>query len=494
MFAKLAAASRSVLQVVLPKKKNSPTGLASTNTFSPSSADNPLPLPGYRDHLTDVFDSRVANDSRTLMQTLFKHDSDVSAAVNAYLTVANTEPRLLVFDADGKPDRNGQKLLHQILLSITQQVDYSLGFKIFHSLKGHAEQMRYMLLLRGALACELVFDKQQRPVEIRHIDPNTIKFIEKSPGQYKPQQEISGQTDPINLDFPTFFMGWFRKDPTTIYNTSHFVAAINTIAARQQVINDLYRIMRVTGFPRIDVKVLEEVVTNSAPPAVKADAEQMRAWLRARLQEVATLWSNIRADQAFVHFDSVEASTMNEKNPGVGIDIKSVIDTLNGQNQAALKSMGTIIGRGESGVNTASVEARIFAMNADELNEPIAKVFSDMFTLALRLQGFAGYVQCVYPKAELRPVLELEAHMTQKQTRLLQMLSLGIIDDETYHIEMFGRMRPDSAPELSGTGFMDAKSVGGASDPSKGPSDQPNPLERSTKPAGGDSSQSNASK
>ena len=136
------------------------------------------------------------------------------------------------------------------------------------------------------------------------------------------------------------------------------------------------------------------------------------------------------------------------------MDVESIIKVLNSQNQAALKTVATIIGRGESGVNTASVEARVFSMSADSLNGPIADMFSDMMTLAMRLTGYEGFVTCVFDKAELRPETELEPQYLMRQSRLQNDLSLGLITDDEYHMEMYGRTRPVSAPLLQGTGFF----------------------------------------
>jgi hypothetical protein len=151
--------------------------------------------------------------------------------------------------------------------------------------------------------------------------------------------------------------------------------------------------------------------------------------------------------------------------------------------------MGTVIGRGESGVNTASVEARIFSLAAESLNDPIADLFSDAFTLALRMTGYTGYVDCVFDKVELRPLTELEPQLVMKQSRLLQDLSLGLITDDEYHMEMHSRIRPDSSPEISGTGFMSAGTAGTDS-----PSPNSDPLGRSASPAGGESARSNTVK
>ena len=223
--------------------------------------------------------------------------------------------------------------------------DYTLGFQLKSSFEILCEQLRYLALMRGAAATELVLDKTLAPDTLRILDPISLRWYEKKPNEYKPVQVQSGSSDEIDLDIPTFFISYFRRDPTTIYSYSPFVAAINTIAARQQVINDLYRIMKITGFPRVDVTILEEVVTKAAPSDVKADKDQLRLWLNDRMNEVRNTFTNLRADQALVHFNSVEPKILNEKNPAAGIDVTHVINVLNGQNQASLKTMSTVIGQ-----------------------------------------------------------------------------------------------------------------------------------------------------
>lgn len=440
------------------KRRTNRNGVAQTATYNPQMSTQTLSMPGYQEHMRDLYRNRLVQDSRSIMKEAFKSDPDVSAAVNAYLTVANTEPVIMVRDEDGNLDREGYAILQQILRRLTIQTDYS-GFQLKPSLGSICADMRYMLLLRGAIGTELVFDRTYAPSEIRHVDMASIRWKEAKPGQYKPVQTMAGSGAEVPLDIPTFFVSFFRRDPTSIYTTSHFVASINTIAARQQVINDLYRIMTVTGFPRIDITVLEEVLINGAPAAAKETPEKQREWVRDQVAFISRQFGNLRADQAFVHTDSTEAKIINERNPAAGLDISKVVDVLNGQNQAALKTMATIIGRGESGVNTASVEARVFSMNADELNGPVAENLSQMLTFALAMQGRAAYVEVTFRSVELRPKLELESHMSMKQARLLQALSLGLISDDEYHMEMHGRFRPEGTPELSGTGFMNKSSI-----------------------------------
>ena len=46
-----------------------------------------------------------------------------------------------------------------------------------------------------------------------------------------------------------------------------------------------------------------------------------------------------------------------------------------------------------------------------------------------------------------------------KASRLKQDLSLGLITDEQYYLEMYGTLPPAGAPVLSGTGFLEQQTV-----------------------------------
>lgn len=471
---------KSLLKVVVPKGGSKDKRTSFTSTFNPSNTENTLALPAYRDHLDDIFSTRQVNDSRELLKKLFVHDPDVSSAVNAFLTVANTQPIFVCKTVDGLINRNAQKDLNAVLTALTTRFDYSTGFELRPSIRAISESMRYMVLLRGAVGIELVLNKQKLPHRISLVDPATLEWFEKEPGVYKPQQAPPNSSEPIPLDIATFFMAFFRRDPTTIYSNSPFVASINTVAARQQVINDLYRIMRFTGFPRIEITVMEEVLMKNAPANVQQNAQDKAAWVQTQINQIRNTISNLSADQAFVHTDSVEAKILNERNPSTGLNVDSIIGALNAQNQAALRTMSTILGRGESGVNTASVEARLFTMTAEEINEPVGEAWAQALTMAIRLIGHEdSYVECRFQSAEMRPETELEAQMQMRQNRLQLDLSHGIITDDEYHLAMYGRIRPDSAPELSGSGFMQTTPAMDA------PGTQPNAIEKQAKPDGG---------
>lgn len=443
-----------LFEFIAPKWKTKAGGVSQTDTFDPSNTTEALTLPDYTEHLTDIQDSRLSDNSLELIKELIKTDPDMSASLNAYLTLADTQLEYIVRDSAGEVSRDGQKLLNSLLYKIFTITDYTLGYQSKPSLDEFLAGLRYMALMRGAIGVELVYDKTLQPYTFRIVDMATVEFVEKSPGEYKPMQSTEN-VDDVNLDIPTFFTARWKQDPTDVYSYSYFTSAINTIAARQVVINDLYRIMRIVGFPRVTLEVVEEVLKNRCPKEYKEDPKKFNDWINAQVTLIANGFDDIRPDMPFAHTDSVKPSILNEKNPGAALQVEEIIQTLNAQNQAGLKVVATVLGRGEAGVNTASVESRIFSLSADSLNKPIADILSKAMTLALRLAGFDGFVTFKFKPAELRPDLELESMRIQKQTRLMKDLSLGIISDEKYVMEMYGEAVRDGAPQLSGTGFME---------------------------------------
>lgn len=474
---------------ILPKKKQKAGGTSATPGFNAGEAARAVPT--YDDHRTSLFDSRLADDSRTLLDRLTRHDPDVSSAIFAYGTIASSADFVVkAYDQNGELSVDGVKLANNILTRLFMASDYTLGYNAKSNRKQFFDDLRYSTMLRGAIGVELVYDKTLEPYELRNVDMASIEWEEKKAGQYVPFQKITGSQDRINLNIPTFFSTKFHQSPSSVYSYSMFVSSINTIAARTQVIEELYNIMRMTGYPRIDVSVMESVLMANAPAAMRNDPKRRQQFVDQQLSSIRATFSTIRPDQAFVHTDAVNAGMINEKNPGASLQIAEVIETLDAQNQAALKTMPSVVGKGGTG-DTASTESRLFAMNCDSLNETVAALMSEAITLAARIAGFQGHVECEFTPIELRPVLELEPHLTMKASRLKQDLSLGLLRDEQYYLDMYGRLPPEGAPVLSGTGFLEQQTVDVEADRIS-PNDDPNG--RGQVSEGGQNAKSNRTK
>jgi hypothetical protein len=470
------------LRPVVIKGKPGPTnGVSTTPTYSPTNT-TVLAAPTYRDHLEDIYNTRLASDDRALIERLAITDPDLSSTISAYLSVSSTDPVFEVIGEDGEYDAAGHEQLLQVIDALTVRSDYSTGFKITPGLAQVADGLKYMMLMRGAGMAELVLDKARLPAEIRIIDTNAVAWKELGyPGQFKPIQK-NKDGEEISLDLPTIFFRQFQQNPIKIYPRSHFTAAINAIAARETLINTIFSILKTTGVPRLDITIVEEVLMKQVPDAIKQDPVKLTEYRQQLLNNISASFANLTPQQNIIHSDSVTVQFLeqNGSRSGSEMQVKQVMDLFNYAAQAAMKTMSTVIGRGDTGVNTSSVESRMFATNCDKLNEVVADMLTQVLTFAMRLTGYSGKVLMYYPDVELRPATELEPQLMAKRSSYLEQLSLGLITDYEYHMEIFRRPPPAGAPALSGTGFMKA----GTATPTAASPNQ-DPQGRSLTPAGG---------
>ena len=86
----MATSFSKLFEYILPKKKQKSGGSSYTNTYDPSNNSETLDMPTYMEHLDDITDQRLSDTSIDLIENLMHTDPDVSAALNAYLTTANT--------------------------------------------------------------------------------------------------------------------------------------------------------------------------------------------------------------------------------------------------------------------------------------------------------------------------------------------------------------------------------------------------------------------
>lgn len=479
----LKARLNQVVSIVLPKKL--PDGSVSdTPTFSVSSSDQALPPPDRQSHTQDILDFRQATNDSDIVKNLAKTDSDVSATVSSYLTVANTKMSFVCTDSLNNIDRNAQALVYQVLLNLTSTIDYSVGFSKDKSLEAYNSLLRYQILVSGACCGELIQDKKialNVLSDFRLVNPDSLEWYERETGKLTPVQKSSGGTD-IDLNIPTFFYASHHQDPNSAYSVSPFVSVINSIYARKRIIEDLYRMMNINGYPRIKIKILEETIMKNAPAEIKAgDQSKKNSYLKGYMNVIQAAYANVKADQPLVYTDSYEVDTLNAKGV-MSLDITPIINILNSQNQTALKIVGTLLGRGENGVNTASAETRVFLKNVEDLNSTVARLWSQALTFAIRLSGSNSYVKVFFEKPSFNSEVEDAPKKVVNQSILQKDLSLGIITDDEYCLAMWGRLALDTSPVLSGTGFLNNKEMNDIVNTPNDPSNQPDSYQNSGDP------------
>ena len=87
----------------------------------------------------------------------------------------------------------------------------------------------------------------------------------------------------------------------------------------------------------------------------------------------------------------------------------------------------------------------------------------------VRLLGYDVFVEFSFARPDLRADSELEAFRSMKQSRVLDLLSLGLITDDEAALQLTGKLPPASAPKLSGTMFRSSAGSAPAQDASGNP-------------------------
>ena len=118
-----ASSLKKLFEYILPKGKNRAGGVSYTDTFDPSNTTKTLDMPQYQQHLTDIADSRLTDNSQDLVKTLMIADPDMASATSAYLTLADTPLNYVVRDSAGEISRDGQKLLQSLLYRVFDPTD-----------------------------------------------------------------------------------------------------------------------------------------------------------------------------------------------------------------------------------------------------------------------------------------------------------------------------------------------------------------------------------
>jgi hypothetical protein len=216
--------------------------------------------------------------------------------------------------------------------------------------------------------------------------------------------------------------------------------------------------VRQSGHARQTVSLDIEKATKTAPREVQNDPKKLQEWLLGIQKAVKDELESISPEEAVILFST---ATYKIESPSFGnkIDYTPMLNVLSGMWATSMKTPPSALGmRLDSGSSGESnVETLIFLKSAKGIQSPVETAISRALTLSCRLLGADVYVKFEFDPLDLRPELELESFVTMRQTRILEQLSLGFISDDEAAVRLKTGPRPDGAPKLSGTFFMDSK-------------------------------------
>ncbi|VTU32231.1 hypothetical protein H4CHR_02970 [Variovorax sp. PBS-H4] len=446
--------------IVEPKVPTKPQSQQSFSKRSKTSnGDQRLSATDRRTANLDLLTLRNGTSTKSTIRDLAKVSPDLSASVWAYQRMVVTRNFTAVArNQDGTPNPEATAAVQQIIARFNYLTDYTDGFSGVSSIHAVAESLTKELRIEGACSLELVLDKARLPNRLVPVSTSQIDFFEDNTGYTYPVQKAS--SGDISLDIPTFFYEALDQDLLTAYSDSPMEAAIQSVLADTEFTNDIRRTTKRALHPRLKAVIDYEKFRNSMPPEVSGDAEAMKAFTLAYIEDVANTVNGLEPDDALISFDSVDFEYLNNGNVTLNKEWEVLQEMNNAKMATGAKAPPAVLGHGSGSQNVASTESALFARYCEGVQNKVNSILSRALTLGVRLLGHDVYVVFGFDRVDLRPDSELEAFRAMRQSRILMQLSLGLISDEEAGIAITGQLPPAGAPKLSGTFFM-----AGAQDP-----------------------------
>lgn len=368
--------------------------------------------------------------SNDILDFLRQNHPETSFAIWQFLRVANSG---IEFDAKkitGEHSDRAQKVLDQILWRMNHPAN-SGRFEESKGIDLITGQLLLNALMRGGVGGEDVLNSLGKLDRIQPFDPATLYF-QRENGRLVPyqRQSLPGSRGYVKIDYPTVF--YEPLDPATDdpYGSSPLISLIQVIVWQVTFLNDLLAAVHQTGYPRMRVKLLEEIAKKNAPSHVQNDPAKYKAWMDGIRLDVQTAMTNLDPDSIPVMWDSAELDLVG-KGGGQSIKVDAVINTINKSLAAALKTLSSVIGIGENtSKESYSAELKLYSRGIESVQKVVENFLERALTLALNLEGQQGWVDAKFKTVDLRSDYQIIAEVQTFQDVVYSARDEGDIGDE----------------------------------------------------------------
>lgn len=432
----------------------------------PKAPNAPVSYPGYRKQIAassaalrdsdrgiSTLDRLVAarnlSNTKQIVRQLFHTSPELSSAITTMLRVGIPERYTVVArDLDGKIDVAATGVAHELLRRVTflGAVDGSFGTQ--QTVQSLSEQLGLELIIEGAACLEVALDKARIPASFNPIACSQLRIYEED-NSFRLTQVVGGQE--VDLDLPTIIYTSVDQDLLSAYSSSYMEAAIPPVLSDLDFNNDMRRALKRAVLPRLAATIDGEKVKKLTPPEILSDAAKFNDYKIALIAEVENVLNGLSPEDALVSYDSITYSYIDGGKDPASI-IERIQGVLNSKLASGAKTLPVVLGHGGTS-NSSSTEAVLYLKQANILRVKLNEIYSRALTIALRLLGNDTYVEFTYAPIDLRPEAELEAFKAMEQSRILELLSLGMLTDEEACIKLTGNLPPAGYKPLTGTMF-----------------------------------------
>lgn len=416
-----------------------------------------LPKKAQRDLLLDERTLGSATIDN-LMDILMDAHPDLSYAVWNFIRLGNTDYDIQIRKpGSDKPFTQGEKVIQQFLdtLDTPDLTKYSSG----RNLKKVLGQLFQSVVTRGAASLEMVMLPDLSSVSfLAPVDPATIDFKFEQ-DRYVPYQN----QEKLSLDIPTFLYEGLDERIDDPYGRNPLLGAVNMVMFQLQILADIKAVVHNQGYPRFDIKIVEEVLINRMPISIRNNEAEKQKWLNSKLQEIIDAYNGLAVDDTFVHFDSIEIGMAGGgKGGGALLDPSSLMTAIDNLVMTGLKTLSTILGRRSTG-NTesfAKIEIKLYIQGVKAIQEVVERLMSRALTLMLNLSGKQGIVSFRFKSIEIRTELEQAQFEQIKLMNIAMKRDQGWIDQDEAAMEAVGHA-PVAEPNMEMLGAGPKNKDGG---------------------------------
>ena len=401
------------------------------------------------------------SSTKTLLQQLCATNPELAASVDGYVRTAVTKSvTVKAFNRDQTFNPEATRTLHTWLANINYIGNYEEGFAPMRSVIAVAESLAVELRTFGACSLELVLDKARLPWFLMPVGVRDIKWYPDTSGKWTVPHQVVGGTD-INLDVATYFYVSLDQSLYTAYSSLPLESAIQPVQFGLQFINEVRRVVSASIHPRVKVTLNQEELRKLMPPDAAASSEGTMEFINGCIDQVVDRLNGLEPQEALVMLDTMEVDILQRGNTSLDSEYKTLKTMIDGMIASGSKTLPNVLGKGDGSQSTASVQAMLYLISVrGAVQAKLNEILSRVLTLAARLLGLDVTVQLAFEDISLRPEMEMEGFKAQKQSRILDLLSLGFISDEEASIELTGRLPSGTIPTpLSGTMFRSTAGV-----------------------------------
>jgi len=339
----------------------------------------------------DDWTPRLGSTALDTLRTVRDRDPDASQAVMNLLLLMGQGYRVEMEDQQGKP--------HQEAQADAQAWDAQVGSDYGGGMDALVSVLGLTLATQGALAGELELTKDLRDVlDLHPLDP--ARFTFKRDGDGRLQRGVFVGKGKLGADpdgMIVFNPNQVRyvplhPDVDDPYGRSPILAALTAIFFKIQLLEDLKAVVHNQGYPRLDIKVVQNMVLDAIPAHLKVPGKEgeQAAFVSSFLVELQAQYSALEPDDTFIHWDSVVVDYVGPSGSG-GVNIDTLMNVLDTQIVNGLKHVKILLNRNEGSTTThASIQWRAYALFVNGMQRVLKRVLEWAHTTRAQIKGYVG--------------------------------------------------------------------------------------------------------